>query len=417
MISWIQSHKWQASSLLAGFSLLLFGGTDLFASGFNSLAVSVLFACGVLFSVRFAWLTVASIVISTVAAVALDVRPGANGLTVVLSLVLVSAFGRVGQRLTAVVAAIASGTLLVANTVFLSDHLLATFGVTAFSFNSKFTLFLLGFALVLSVNLLAWLLGRLLMTRSRHVGTVFDRAVAERTQAKLALEVAEQNERFKIARDISELVIQRVSAAISIAEGGVYATKSDPNSAPRILEQTAESARSAHAELRRLFDMLNKLHEVGAAPPKIDDLETLVIAFRELDYNIYLKHDGKRFEISEGAELAVYRIAFDALENIKNHAPLGTDVSIDFSWTQTGMQLLVKDNGTEVSNRGLSLEQLAYTAEEDRRALTETIKGAGITAMGERAALYGGSIEATRVPGVGFTVSAIFPNLRDTASE
>lgn len=96
---------------------------------------------------------------------------------------------------------------------------------------------------------------------------------------------------------------------------------------------------------------------------------------------------------------------------------MGTDVSIDFSWTQTGMQLLVKDNGTEVSNRGLSLEQLAYTAEEDRRALTETIKGAGITAMGERAALYGGSIEATRVPGVGFTVSAIFPNLRDTASE
>ncbi|MFM1927363.1 MAG: hypothetical protein RLZ06_939, partial [Actinomycetota bacterium] len=190
MISWIQSHKWQASSLLAGFSLLLFGGTDLFVSGFNSFAISALFACGVLFSVRLAWLTVASIVLATFLAITLDVRPGANGLTVVLSVVLVSAFARVAQRLTAVLAAIGSGTFMVANTVFLSDHLLATFGVTAFSSNSKFTLFLLGFALVLSVNLLAWLLGRLLMTRSRHVGTVFDRAVAERTQAKLALEVA-----------------------------------------------------------------------------------------------------------------------------------------------------------------------------------------------------------------------------------
>ena len=81
------------------------------------------------------------------------------------------------------------------------------------------------------------------------------------------------------------------------------------------------------------------------------------------------------------------------------------------------MQLLVKDNGVEIANRGLSLEQLAYSIEEDRKALTETISGAGITAMAERAALYEGSIEATRVPGVGFTVSAIFANLRDSARD
>ena len=92
-------------------------------------------------------------------------------------------------------------------------------------------------------------------------------------------------------------------------------------------------------------------------------------------------------------------------------------MTIDFSWTNTGMQLLVKDNGTEVANRGLSLEELQYTVEEDRKALTESIRGAGITAMTERAALYGGSVEATKVPGVGFTLSAIFPNLKDTASE
>ena len=205
--------------------------------------------------------------------------------------------------------------------------------------------------------------------------------------------------------------------AISIAEGGVYATKADPSAATRILEKSAESARSAHAELRRLFDMLNKLDQVSAAPPRINDLDALVIAFRELGYNIYLKHEGTRFEISEGAELAVYRIAFDALENIRTNAPLGTDVTIDFSWTNTGMQLLVKDNGTEVANRGLSLEELQYTVDEDRKSLTESIRGAGITAMTERAALYGGSVEATKVPGVGFTLSAIFPNLKDTASE
>jgi signal transduction histidine kinase len=200
-----------------------------------------------------------------------------------------------------------------------------------------------------------------------------------------------------------------------LAEGGVYATQSDPATAPRILEKVGESARSAHQELRRLFDMLNKTHEIGAAPPRIDDLEALVIAFRQTGYNITLRHEGARFSIDEGAELAIYRIVFDALENIRKHAPIGTDITIDFAWTETGLQVLVKDNGVELANRGLSLEDLAYTIEEDRKSLVETIVGAGITAMSERAGLYGGTIEATRVPGVGFTVSAIFPDLISSA--
>jgi signal transduction histidine kinase len=163
--------------------------------------------------------------------------------------------------------------------------------------------------------------------------------------------------------------------------------------------------------------MLNKLKQVSAAPPKLDDLEPLVVAYRELGFNINLRHEGPRFELSEGAELAIYRIAFDALENVRKHAPPATDVTVDFSWTDAGLQLLVKDNGTEVANRGLSIAEIAYSAEEDRKALTEDIRGAGITAMSERAALYQGSVEATRVPGVGFTVSAIFPRLKELSLE
>jgi signal transduction histidine kinase len=255
----------------------------------------------------------------------------------------------------------------------------------------------------------------LLITRDTHVGTIFDRALSDRIQAKQALEIAEQNERFAIARDISELVIQRVSASISLAEGGIYATKSDPLIAPRVLEQVVASARSGHQELRRLFDMLNNKHEIKASPPRIDDLEALVISFRQSGYNINLRHEGVRFPVDEGAELAIYRIVFDALENIRKHTPVETDATVDFSWTEEGLQILVKDNGVEMRNRGLSLEDLAYTIEEDRRALTETILGAGLTAMSERARIYGGTVEASRVPGVGFTVSAIFPHLKTSA--
>jgi signal transduction histidine kinase len=253
-----------------------------------------------------------------------------------------------------------------------------------------------------------------------YVGTEFDRALSTDTQNKLSLEVAEQNERFEIARDINELIIQKVTGVISQAEGGAYAAKADPNSALRSLERVAVTARAAHAELRRLFDMLNKTHNVSAAPPGIVEIENLIITYREFGYNVSLSHVGPKFEIAEGAGLAIYRIIFDALQNVKKHCIVGTDVAIDFSWVEEGMQVLVKDNGIEVSRRNevtFNTEDSGYTAADDVRALVETITGAGLTAMRERAALYGGSIEATRVPGVGFTVSAIFPHLRSLAGK
>ena len=68
-------------------------------------------------------------------------------------------------------------------------------------------------------------------------------------------------------------------------------------------------------------------------------------------------------------------------------------------------------------NRSTTLDGLTdgYTAADDLKSLVEPISGASLTGMRERAALYGGRVEATRVPGVGFTVSAIFPNLRELA--
>jgi signal transduction histidine kinase len=284
--------------------------------------------------------------------------------------------------------------------------------------------FLLGLALVTSVSTLFWLLGRLAATRFTYVGTSQDKAVARREQASLAIQIAEQNERLDIARDISELIIQKITAVISLAEGGTYATKADASAGLRSLERVAHSARDAHTELRRLYDMLHREHTVSAAPPGLADLNPLMIAYREFGYNASIRHEGPRFQVNEGAELTIFKIVFDALENIKQHTPVGTDVTVDFSWVDEGLQVLVKDNGIEVSNRavvalGLEGEDVlaeGYTAEDDLKALVEPITGPGFTAMRERAAIYGGSVEVTKVAGVGYTISAIFPRLREYAA-
>ena len=56
-------------------------------------------------------------------------------------------------------------------------------------------------------------------------------------------------------------------------------------------------------------------------------------------------------------------------------------------------------------------------AEADLEALTQEVSGAGITGMRERAELFGGNIEAHFVPGVGFTLNAIFPGIEEFRQE
>jgi len=420
LIRWIQDHRWLSSAALSAFALLFLGGIDLLAQGYLALITTAILALAVLFAAQIPALSMALTVIGTAVEIWLGLSPVAGGLSAAMALFLTAAFASRIWYSICLSVTIAVGLAVAWVNSFGLPLGADVYGLTFQSELSKTSAFLVLSLLVGAGNILFWLLGRLAITYEVYVGTEFDRALSADTQAKLSLEVAEQNERFEIARDINELIIQKVTAVISQAEGGSYAAKADPTSALRSLERVAASARAAHTELRRLFDMLNKTHSVSAAPPGIDELQNLAITYREFGFNVSITHEGPRFEITEGAGLAIYRIVFDSLENVKQHCIVGTDVAVSFSWVEEGMQVLIKDNGVESLRRSqvsLELEDTGYTAEDDVRALVETIRGAGLTAMRERAALYGGGIEATRVPGVGFTVSAIFPHLRSLAGK
>lgn len=417
MIRWIQRRPWLAPALLSASAFLVLGGSDLLLQSELALLVAALFAGVILFAVRLPGFSVALIFLATGIQILLGLTPLASSVSAAFGLLVLAAFAPALWRRVGFAAGLVAGVTIVIYESATVAYGFSIYGLGLDDFAGRVTLAVLGSGLVIAVNALAFLGGRLLITRVTHVGTSYDRAVADRQQSRLNLEIAEQNERFQIARDINEIIIQRVAAVISQAEGGLYAAKADPSSATRSLENLAGSARSAHAELRRLYDMLNKTHSVTAAPPGIDELEQLVIAYREFGYSVNLRHEGKRFELDEGAELAVHRIVYEALENIRVHVPSGASISIDFSWVEPGLQVLVKDNGIEYRNRQLAAsgQDTSYGVEEDLRALTQPVVGASISAMRERAALYGGTIEATRVPGVGFTVSAIFADLHPKA--
>jgi signal transduction histidine kinase len=420
VISWILNRNWLPVVLFAGMITLFSAGFELVNSNFLGLLFSASLLATI-FTIRHAtWLSIPLLAVSISLLILFSSLPLISCVFIAVSLALIAAFGSRRVRLTNLVAAPVFATAIA--WYFGYDRLLVSDLVSGSTVSElvRVNSFLLLLGLVLSLFGLAVFSGRLAYLRTEHIGTPKDRAVQLVSGERLRLEIAKQNERLEIAKDLSELLVQKVSAVVSVTEGGRYALASDPHVADRVLERAQAAAREAQGELRRLFDYLNSSAFSELATFKIADLQELTVAYRELGYNTVLEEQGSAFALNAGMELCVYKIVFESLENVRKHTPVGTEISISFLWVEDGLQVLIKDNGFETVNRERqALGELVegYSVSDDLDALVLEFDGATLSGLKDRAAIYGGRIEATKVPGVGFTLSAIFPNLKSLATE
>lgn len=420
MIQWVLSRKWLPEIIFGAFALVL-AASDAAVQGVNALVAAVPIALSVFFFRKFSYLAALLIFLGSVLEVLLAFLPLVSGLAAAGALFLCAAFGLRRWGLAALVASAASGLLVAWNGALNTSLVTDLYGVQVYNQSGRWWAFLLAGTSVVGVNGFAWLAGAYWVERSNQRATTQERDYVQAQNLRTRLDLAEQNARFGIARDLNALVLQRVSGLLALTDGARYASKVDSEVAVRTLDRLAILVRETHLEMRRLFDMLNKSVLVAVAPPGIDDLDFLAAQYRELGYPTTLTHRGKRVQVSEGAALNIYRIAFESLNNIKANAPEGTAIDIDFNWSETGLQVLIKDNGLEVQtkaklNLGEAESEAGYDAEDDLSALTNAVTGPGITGMQERAQLFGGNIEAKIVPGIGFTVNLIFPSLEDISA-
>jgi signal transduction histidine kinase len=408
MIRWILDRKWLSISLYAAVLFCISGGIELLNQNFFGLVFSFTIAVALFASRKFTWVALPLIPISSYLMVWGSNNVELSVAVIAIVVFAVALFGNRVQRTFLVSASVLASLVLgftlgylKADTEFLrAKGLIQVVGFVGLSFA------------------LAQALGRLTFIRVEHIGSPLDKAQASITSGRLRLEIAKQNERLEIAKDLSELLVQRISAVVSVTEGGRYAVSSDPSAATRILERSHEAGRAAQAELRRLYDYLNSAIISDVASFKISDLTDLAVAYRELGYNTVISQQGESFALNEGMELCVYKIVFEALKNVRKHAPIGTEIGVDFLWVEDGLQILIKDNGIEVTNRqkaGLGELVEGYGVEDDLESLVSEFDGATLAALRDRAAIYKGRIEANKVAGVGFTLSAIFPNLKSLA--
>ena len=413
MIRWIQQRNWLPEAALAAFVFLLLGGLDLITQGAIATLGSLAIAASFLFVRKLSYLASLLVLIAAAIQISFSLLPIFGSIGIPLLAFVVGAFSPKPWREINFVVSIFGGLVFAANVAFNPTINLAIFGgVAQLDDVGRVVIFTTLSLLAISLVSLLWILGQLLITRLVHVGTEFDRLVYEEKQLKLSVELAEQSKRFEIARDINETVVQKLSSVITNAEGGIYVAKSNPEAGFRALEKVLDSARAAHTELRRLFDMINRGTAASTAPPTLADLENLAMSMREIGLDVSVLNFGERFGLNQSAELAIYRIIFEALQNVKQHNPAGTKAAVEISWLENGLQVIIKDNGVEVERRavvGPNGLPVPYEAKDDLDTLLEKVTGPGLTAMRERAESFGGSLEVQRVVGIGFTVSAMFP--------
>lgn len=246
----------------------------------------------------------------------------------------------------------------------------------------------------------------------------YDRVAAERRRLELEVSLQEQSARLRIVRELHEVAVHSVSMIISQADGARYAAAADPAVAARSAAVIAETARGTLADLRRVMTVVRDGEAAATPQPRLKTIRDLLAVMGEAGLNITFVEHGERFDLSQGAELAIFRIVQESLSNALTYGGEGTDVKVAFTWTAEGLQVLVDDDGVRAAakRQGLDPDKLAqsrtYTFQDDLNSLTEVVVGPGITEMRERAALFGGILNAYSVPGVGFSISAVFPALR-----
>jgi signal transduction histidine kinase len=219
----------------------------------------------------------------------------------------------------------------------------------------------------------------------------------ERAHENFAEQViaAQESERRRVAGDIHDGISQRLvgltyrlDAAARAVDAGEQASAAEQLEKARdLVDLTLGEARAAISGLR---------------PPVLDDLglagglASLAASTPEVDLELAL--DDRR--LPEHIEVALYRIAQEAVQNVVKHSR-ALVASVSFAVRDRVARLEIADNGI-----GFDTTRAAGAPDP---GLELPSSGYGMLSMAERADLVGGTLEVRSQPGAGTTVTVTVP--------
>lgn len=239
--------------------------------------------------------------------------------------------------------------------------------------------------------LLAWVLGDSMRYRRGYYAALEDKAARLEAERHAQAKIAAAAERARIARELHDIVAHHVSVMVVQADGARYALRTDPGRAETALTAISTTGRQALNEMRRLLGVLRSAGErSGLAPvPGLGELRELLDQARAAGLEVSYTLTGTPRELSEGAELAAYRVVQESLTNTRKHAGLAATAAVTLRYEPDGLTVEITDDGMATPAAGPG--------------------GHGLAGMRERIAMYGGTVHAGPLPGGGFGVTARLP--------
>lgn len=259
------------------------------------------------------------------------------------------------------------------------------------------------FVFAVAITVAAWGAGVILGTHARSAAAARRRAEQLAFEQKLREREAAEQERARIARELHDVIAHTVSVMVVQAGAAEEVLQGENAAARAALAAIRQSGKGALEELRRLLGLLR---EAAASPvtaqASLDRLGELVTEVGELGLRVELTETGSRQPLPSGLDQAAYRIVQEALTNTVKHAG-ASRATVALEWESAAVVLRVTDDG-HGANGGRP-----GNGQRNGQGPGGPGGGHGLIGMRERAALYGGSLDAGPRAGGGFSVQARLP--------
>lgn len=220
------------------------------------------------------------------------------------------------------------------------------------------------------------LIGSNIGNRRRYLQALLDRASQLARERDQRGQLAAAEERSRIAREMHDVVAHGLSVMIRLSDGAEAVAASDPERSREAVRQIGSVGRSSLRDMRRLLGVLRDDGEVGFAPqPTLDELDDLIETYRSAGLPVAVQQRGTP-PTDTTLQVTVYRGVQEGLTNALRYSrePTRVLVAIDYGLSRTTVDIV--DNGIFLG------------------APLSVGSGRGLVGLRERAAAFGGTVEA-----------------------
>lgn len=221
----------------------------------------------------------------------------------------------------------------------------------------------------------------------------------------LSVARARQEQRLKIAHDLHDYVAHDVSGMLALSQAGRLIAGKDPQRAAELFTRIEEAAQQALGSMDRSVGLLSEDDDPGLA-----DLPRLVERFAAAGQAAtdFTMDPAVADAISRQAGRTLYRVAAEALTNVRRHALGVTAVRVSVELVAGRARLIVTDDGAGEGGSESGGRESGGRA--GRESAGRENGGRGLTGLTERVRADGGTLTAGSASPSGWQVTALVPS-------